>query len=136
MLTSTNLYIMKSNEEILETLGKIIVSKVFDQFYQGLNKIIYEGTPNPLNKKYHEIFDKLLKEDKDLLREYSVKNTTSVIFDMLNIFEENENFKLIYEENGKQVNLVEISEMLKAEPLSEYGWIAKFSEYVKDDEII
>ncbi|CAM1345104.1 hypothetical protein [Tenacibaculum amylolyticum] len=127
---------MKTNEEALESYGKIIVSEVFDQSYQGLNKIIYEGTPNPLNKKYHDFFNKLSQSDKDLLREYSVKNITNVIFDMLKVFEENENFKLVYQESEKQVNLVEVSEMLSAEPVSEYGWIAKFSKYVKDNEII
>ncbi|WP_264847182.1 hypothetical protein [Capnocytophaga catalasegens] len=40
---------------------------------------------------------------------------------MLGIFEENEQFKLIYEENGKQVDLMKISEMLKAEPIIENG---------------
>ncbi|GAL71974.1 hypothetical protein JCM19302_319 [Jejuia pallidilutea] len=89
-----------------------------------------------MNKKYHDVFSRLDQKDKDLLREYSVKNTTGVIFDMLKIFEEHQEFKFIYEEDGKQVNLVEISEMLKAEPLSEYGWIARFSKHVKDHEII
>lgn len=127
---------MQSHDEILNTLGKIIVANVFDQYYKGLNMIIYEGTPNLLNKKYHEVFNKLDSKDKDLIREYSVKNATTIIFEMLKIFEEHEEFKLIYEEEGKQVNLVEISEMLKAEPLSEYGWIARFSKHVKDEEII
>jgi len=41
---------------------------------------------------------------------------------------------LIYEENGQQINLVEISEMLKAEPLGENGWIERFSKYAKEKE--
>ncbi len=53
------------------------------------------------------------------------------IFAYLNLFEENEEFKLIYEEKGKQVNLVEISEMLKAEPTIDNGWIDRFSQFGK-----
>ncbi|GIZ16111.1 hypothetical protein RCZ03_21110 [Capnocytophaga catalasegens] len=45
----------------------------------------------------------------------------TTMFSMLGIFEENEQFKLIYEENGKQVDLMKISEMLKAEPIIENG---------------
>ena len=52
----------------------------------------------------------------------------------LGIFEEHERFKLIYEEDEKQVNLVEISEMLKVEPIIENGWIERFSKYAKEKE--
>jgi len=37
-------------------------------------------------------------------------------------------------EDGKQVNLVEISEMLKAEPIIENGWIERFSKYANEKE--
>jgi len=42
----------------------------------------------------------------------------------------------VYEENGTQVNLEKISEMLKAEILSEDGWIARFSKHIKKDDYI
>ena len=58
----------------------------------------------------------------------------SGFFNFLKLFEEHECFKLIYEENGKQINLVEISEMLKAELLGENGWIERFSKYAKEKE--
>jgi hypothetical protein len=55
------------------------------------------------------------------------------LFDFLKIFEENPQYKLIYEENiGHQINLLEISEMPKAEPIIENGWIKRFSELVND----
>ncbi|WP_299312550.1 hypothetical protein [uncultured Aquimarina sp.] len=56
-------------------------------------------------------------------------------FNFFKIFEEHQAFRLIYEEDGKRVNLVEISEMLKAEPTIENGWISRFSKYAKDDEV-
>ncbi|MRJ09126.1 hypothetical protein EDL99_09670 [Ornithobacterium rhinotracheale] len=52
-----------------------------------------------------------------------------VLFEFFNLFEENEEYKIIYEEDGQQVDLVKISEMLKAEPLGENGWIERFSKY-------
>ncbi|MRJ07781.1 hypothetical protein EDL99_02625 [Ornithobacterium rhinotracheale] len=51
------------------------------------------------------------------------------LFNVLRIFEEDERFRLIYEENGQQVDLVKISEMLKAEPIIKNGWIDRFSKY-------
>ena len=127
---------MKSNEEILNDLGKLIVNNVVDLNYETIQKIIFDGTPNPIKKRYFEAFDKLDDNSKNLVKEFILKNSHTLIFNFLNIFEEHECFKLIYEENGKQINLVEISEMLKAEPIIENGWISRFSKYVKENEII
>lgn len=126
---------MKSNQEILDELGQIIVTNVIDNNYVGIEKIVYKGTPNPIKKKYYEAFNKLDEDSKALVKQFIIKNNNTILFEFLKIFEENEQFKLIHEENGKQVNLVEISEMLKAEPIIENGWVARFSKYVKDDEI-
>lgn len=60
---------------------------------------------------------------------------SGTLFDFLKIFEEHPEFKIIYEENGQQVNLVEISEMLKAEPIIENGWIDRFSKEAKDGDM-
>ena len=69
-----------------------------------------------------------------ILQKYLEESIGDTIFNILRIFDEDERFKLIYEENGKQINLVEISEMLKAEPLGENGWIDRFSKYAKEKE--
>ena len=100
-----------------------------------MKKIIYKGTPNPIKKIYYEAFNELSSNNKDVVKRFIIKNNNTLIFEFLKIFEEQEQFKLIYEEDGKQVNLVEISEILKAEPIIENGWIARFSDYVKEDEI-
>lgn len=79
-------------------------------------------------------FNKLSVEDREILKTYLEESIKTSIFGFLGIFEEHERFKLIYEEDGKQVNLVEISEMLKAEPIIENGWIEQFSKYAKEKE--
>ena len=87
-------YKMKTNQEILDEFGKILITNVCD--------FPLEITKENIN---------------EIIKEYS----ESILFNFLELFEEHECFKLIYEENGKQINLVEISEMLKAEPLEENG---------------
>ena len=57
---------------------------------------------------------------------------SGMIFDFLKIFEENREFKIIYEENNNQIDLNRISEMLKAEPIINGGWIDRFSRYKSD----
>ena len=83
---------------------------------------------------YNELFLKLNEKEKRNLIQFILENINSVIFDFLDLFEQNEKFKLVYEEDQKQINLVEISEMLKAEPLGENGWIKRFSKYAKEKE--
>lgn len=125
---------MKTNKEILDELGSIIVSSILDRYYKGIKKEINGGIKNVNSLKFNAVFDKLNNEQKLLLQEYFYENINSIVFDFLGIFEENEDFKLIYEEDGNQVDLVKISEMLKAEPIIENGWIERFSKEVGKGE--
>ena len=109
---------MKTNQEILDEFGKILITNVCDFPLEiAKENILFCTRWNILNENINEI-----------IKEYS----SNIFFNFLKIFEEHECFKLIYEENGKQINLVEISEMLKAEPLGENGWIERFSKYAKE----
>ena len=90
--------------------------------------------PPVIFKEYVELFKKMNNKDFSILQKYLEESIGDTIFNILRIFEEDERFKLIYEEDGKQINLVEISEMLKAEPIIENGWIERFSKYAKEKE--
>ncbi len=67
-------------------------------------------------------------KQKEEIEFYTREILSGAIFDFLSLFEENPEFKLIYEEDGQQVDLTKISEMLKAEPIIENGWIQRFSK--------
>lgn len=110
---------MKRDQEILDEFGKELIHTVYDFNYKLLKQSILH-----LNKK-----DAIVNTLDFLCRE----TFESVLFNILKFFEENEQFKIVYEEDGKQVNLVEISEMLKAEPIMENGWIERFSEELKKE---
>lgn len=110
---------MKRDQKILDEFGKQLIHTVYDFNYKLLKQAILH-----LNKK-GAIVDNL-----DFLCSETFE---SVLFNILNFFEENEQFKIVYEEEGKQVNLVEISEMLKAEIHGEDGWIMRFSEEFKKE---
>lgn len=74
------------------------------------------------------------KKDFQILQKYFSESLKGILFNFLRSFEENEHFKLYYEKNEQKVNLVEISEMLKAEPIIENGWIERFSKELKKDK--
>ncbi|CAM1345107.1 hypothetical protein [Tenacibaculum amylolyticum] len=125
---------MKSNKEILNQFGELVIEYVYDDAIKHLNDLINDSTKWGVGKEYTEVFDKLSKEDVNKLKAYVKKTIGTSLFSFLSILEENEEFKLIYEENKNQVNLVEISEMLKAEPTIENGWIERFSKHATEDK--
>lgn len=124
---------MKSKKEILDEFGKLLISEVYDGLYNNIGQVI-SGEAKKYNRleKYSLIFDKINNDDKRILKEYFETLFEAGLFNFLKIFEENEEYKLIYETSGKQVNLEEISEMLKAEIHGEDGWIARYSSFMNN----
>jgi len=125
---------MKTNQEILDTIGEEIIKFSFDPAIGNLLSLRIKENPPVIFKEYVELFKKMNNKDFSILQKYLEESIGDTIFNILRIFEEDGRFKLIYEEDGKQINLVEISEMLKAEPLGENGWIERFSKYAKEKE--
>ena len=126
---------MKTNQEILDEFGGIIINDIYDDSIKHFNQLIENKTKWETGRIFSIFFNKLSIEDREILKTYLEESIKTSIFGFLGVFEEHERFKLIYEEDGKQVNLVEISEMLKAEPLGENGWIERFSKYSKEKEL-
>ena len=129
-----NQIIAFGEEEILDEFGKLLINDILDRYYKNIDYIVENGYKNPTMLHYNELFLKLNEKEKRNLIQFILENINSVMFDFLDLFEQNEKFKLVYEEDQKQINLVEISEMLKAEPLGENGWIERFSKYAKEKE--
>ena len=122
------------NQEILDTIGEEIIKFSFDPAIGNLLSLRIKENPPVIFKEYVELFKKMNNKEFSILQKYLEESIGDTIFNILRIFEEDGRFKLIYEEDVKQINLVEISEMLKAEPLGENGWIDRFSKYAKEKE--
>ena len=120
---------MKSNQEILDGLGKKVMEECFDPCIKDLHMLKIKENPPMIVEKYSTLFKKMSKEDFNLLTEYIAENMGAFLFNFLRVFEENPEYKIIYEENDQQVDLNKISEMLKAEPIIENGWIERFSHH-------
>ena len=126
---------MNSNQEILDQFGVYVVSQVYDDSMKYLKELIESSTKWGTGKEYTEVFQKLSPNDRKVLYKYVDDTVRTVIFGLLGIFEENEKYKIVYENNGgRQVDLNKISEMLKAELSRENGWIARFSKYANEKD--
>lgn len=121
---------MNNNQEILDLFGVYVVSQVYDDSMKYLKELIEGSTKWGTRKEYTDVFQKLSPNDRKVLYKYVDDTVRTVIFGLLGIFEENEKYKIVYENNGGgQVDLNKISEMLKAELSRENGWIDRFSKY-------
>jgi hypothetical protein len=120
---------MKTNQEILDNLGKLVVDNIYDDVIKYFRELKDNNTKWGTGTEYTDVFNKLNEEDKETLAKYVKDTVRTTIFGVLGIFEEHPEFKFIYEENGQQVDLTKISEMLKAELIIENGWIERFSKF-------
>jgi len=117
------------NSKILDSFGEKIVTQIIDRYYKQIPVEIQEGLNIPERKELNGVFDKLTDNEKKLLIKFIIDLINSTLFDYLEFFELNPEFKLTFDEGGQQISLIEISEMLKAEPLGDDGWIERFSKY-------
>jgi hypothetical protein len=122
---------MKTNQEILDLFGKMIIKDCFDPTFANMGSLKNKENPPIIFEDYSDLFKRLSNTDFNILKRYLKDSLGALLFDVLRIFEENPEFKIIYEEDGRQVDLNKISEMLKAEPIIENGWIQRFSEEIR-----
>lgn len=119
---------MKTNKEILDQFGKIAVDDVYDDGLRYFKQILSHSTKWESGKEYSDVLTKLDLEDQKIIEKYIKDVLSTSLFAFLKIFEESEEFKIIYEKHGQQIDLNKISEMLKSEPIIEGGWIERFSK--------
>lgn len=124
---------MKSNDEILEEFGKKIVEDCIDPAIGNLSSLRKKDNPPLIFKEYVELLKKLDDKDFNILKNYLAYSLGGLTFNFLRIFEEDEKFKISYQNDGTEINLIEISEDLKAEPIIENGWIKKFSKEINNN---
>ena len=123
---------MKTNQEILDDFGKKIANDCFDPAYANIESLKEKIDIPEIFKDYSNLFKRLETEDFLILKKYFKDSLSGILFNVLRIFEENEQFKIYYETGDQKVNLVEVSEMLKAEPIIEGGWIERFSKELEN----
>ena len=110
--------------EILDNFGKLF-TKAFDK-----SLAFSKNDLDDLRKhRFKNLFSNMTSEQKTEFEKVSFNMLSGLLFGVLQIFEDNREYKIVYEADNKQVDLVKISEMLKAEPTIEGGWIDRFSKY-------
>lgn len=118
---------MENEKKILDFFGEKVIKYAFDPGIGNLKSLRNIDNPPLIFENYVQLFKKLENDEYEILKSYLRESFGDFLFNMLRVFEENPEFKIIYEKDGTKLNLVEISEMLKAEPIIQNGWIDRFS---------
>ena len=118
---------MKDNKQILDEFGEMVVSKCLDPVYAGVRDDFLKGLLNNRYSEFNNAVNKLSLEEKKKVIDRINEEVESFLFAFLRLFEEQSKFKLYYEDGEQKIDLTKASEMLKAEPIIENGWIARFS---------
>jgi hypothetical protein len=115
----------KNNQEILNDFGKILIKESFDNQLRFIKNSIDDLAET---EDYKNLFTNMSVIQKREIEKYTIEILKGQLFDFLRIFEENPEYKIYFETGEQKVNLVEASEMLKAEAIIENGWIKRFSK--------
>lgn len=118
-------------QEILDSFGKVVIEEVRDYSLGIAMGIAKQTTVNPVDLKQYSIFSTLSTEQQEAVCDLLSETVTSTIYNFLEMFEANaEMMKLILLDDGKEYNMMEISEKMGSEIAchEEDGWIQRFSE--------
>ncbi|MFC5045774.1 hypothetical protein ACFSTE_19655 [Aquimarina hainanensis] len=128
---------MKPDKEILSDYGKKVISECYDPGIAYIDQLKMEENPPFIIADEVDFVKNLTDNQIKGLKKIIHRTQSNLLFSLFRIFEEcNEEYKIFYKDDKKMVDLVEISEMLKAEHMIKGGWIDRFSKKVKDDEAI
>ena len=125
-------------KEILDIIGKKLTESIYTESISWIEELTVDQIKNMQGVK--NLFLDLSEEKKEELLQMISRISSDQLFGLLCFFEEQPprpsgRFRLIYEEDGKQYDLTEISENLKAEPIIAGGWFDRFSRYKRPNEI-
>ena len=121
---------MKSNREILDELGEKIVYNCFDGLIKQMISIRNHTNPPIIFQEKADFLKSLDDYQFENFKKILRSNFEVSFYEFFKIFEECQEYKIIYEAHGVQMNLNEISEMLKAEILIDNGWMERFSREI------
>ena len=120
----------EQREEILDYFGKeaIIRRDRVLEISMGIAKLT---TVNNLKRKQYKSFTTLTEKQQEDMCDLLSETITDTIYEFLEMFEECEDkIELIIKKDGKEYNMVEISEKMGSEIAcyEDDGWIQKFSK--------
>ncbi len=120
---------------MLDAFGKLLMEEVRDYSLERAKNIINGEVKAPELIQLSNKITNMNEHELSIIKELINENTNNVIFNFLNLLEQNEDIlKLIYiNEKNEEHNIVDLSDGLAGELFTEDGWIEKFSNFKSKD---
>lgn len=99
---------MKSNKEILDELGKKIIEEFLDVYFRQIYSLRAKENPPIIFKEKYNFFKLLTEEQFSGLKKIFRGNFEVSFFEFFKTFEENQHHKILYSEDGHEVDLTKI----------------------------
>lgn len=121
----------EQKKEIMDKFGEFIISNVRDNALKISMDIVHMTTKNQVKARQYNNLNNLSYEEQEAICDLLSETVTDVIYRFLEAFEENdEKIKLLYNYNGTDYDLTQVSEKMGSEIacFEDDGWIQKFSK--------
>lgn len=115
----------------MDKFGEFIISNVRDNALKISMDIVHMTTKNQVKARQYNNLNNLSYEEQEAICDLLSETVTDVIYRFLEAFEENdEKIKLLYNYNGTDYDLTQVSEKMGSEIacFEDDGWIQKFSK--------
>jgi len=113
----------------LEYFGKLVVENAHDYLLKGMfYKILDSSMSDGLDNKWKQILVGLDKKDLAIMELVLHRYLDVYLFELLKIFEENDEFKLSFSNGTEMIELKDLSGFLPSEGAREDGWFENYSE--------
>ncbi|MBS9429831.1 hypothetical protein CE143_16020 [Photorhabdus luminescens] len=120
-----------SDTELLKIFGHILMTTVRDRSIERFENISSGTVKAKYLLELHNLIENFTLEQREILRKLVVESIDNVIFNLLDMLEQNEDSMklLLSENNGSERNIINISDGLSGELFTDDGWIEQFSKY-------
>ena len=115
--------------DILSDFGKEFINKVRDCTLSDFEMIVTGKMKSEEALSLHKKIMSLSPENMVILKEVVKNIIDRELFNILNFFEQSDEYLISHIDNDTYINLNELSDGLAGELYSDNGWIAKYSEF-------
>ena len=120
----------EQKQEMLDSLGRIVIEVVRDSPLRISMDIVTGATINPLKQKQYKALSDLSEPQMESVCDLLSETITAVIYNIMEIFEENRKIiRFVVIKDNLEYDMLDISEKMGSEIAcyEDEGWIQKFS---------
>jgi len=119
----------RQHQQILDAFGDNLIREVRDQTCKFLQAVIAGKVRGDRSQELYHKYTTLTPENAAVVHEFLVEAVDDCLHAFLQFLEAHEIGVIVRDDNGKPVDIRDLSDGLSGELYSDDGWINKFSQF-------